>query len=319
MAGDYADGVWRYDTTTGWGHISNMQASQLKVDAAGDVYGQFADGIWRWSAATTGWQKLSSLTDKSTNLQVTGGGVLYASFGSAGTWRWSFAGWQQISTQVPTAMVVSNADAFFGSFSTGVAGLWRWTPTAGWGLLSYSRPDQMQTDNDGEVVTIYGASKTEGSPVGIWRWGPSVGWQLLSTDVPDAITVSTNDAIYENAGVPGIYYLAPGETTFTHVSYADASNSNLIALPNGGLFDQFSTNGVTFSGWYYNADVDVEAWTEVITNANVLQWGSGNDNDVFLNYGSGGVWQWGPSFTSHLIGSSYPAYITTQGAEYSAY
>jgi hypothetical protein len=55
MAGVYADGTWRYDTTAGWTHISDRQASILDVDDAGNVVGRFTDGVWRWTAATASW------------------------------------------------------------------------------------------------------------------------------------------------------------------------------------------------------------------------------------------------------------------------
>src|SRR5262249_50909249 len=96
MAADYTDGLWRWDSTAGCGHISGGHATRLDVDDAGDVYGQFSNGIWRWSASTLGWQKLSDL--QATTFQVTAGGVFYGDFGATGLWRWSFAGWQKLSS-----------------------------------------------------------------------------------------------------------------------------------------------------------------------------------------------------------------------------
>src|SRR5262245_2513030 len=107
VAGNFADGVWRFDTSTGWAHISNLQATRLDVDDAGDVYGKFSDGLWRWSAATASWAKLSSLAVD--QFQVTAGGVLYGDFQSSSVWRWApSTGWMKLSSLDVGLMTVSD-------------------------------------------------------------------------------------------------------------------------------------------------------------------------------------------------------------------
>jgi hypothetical protein len=289
MAGDYADGVWRWDTSAGWAHISTQQATKLTVDNAGDVYGKFSDGLWRWDAGTSGWQKLSALP--ATDFQVTGGGVLYGDFGAAGVWRWSFAGWQKLSDQDVVSFKVSDSDAFFGSFNTGSFGTWRWTPTAGWSLLTSSRPDQLATDAAGDFVGVYNLEAPP-SAHGTWRWNPTTGWARLSTDVT-TIAVSADGVIYEARNAAGLWRLDPNQSgaTFTQVSMDDMSSSTFVALPDGGLFlDFYVTGAAAFTGWVYNGT----GWAKVIDNLdNTMNMVGGQDHDeVFFNDGAGGTWHW---------------------------
>src|SRR5262249_47045278 len=148
MAANYSDGTWRYDTTVGWTHLSNLTSAGFEVDNAGNVFARYsgaAAGLWRWSASAMSWQKLSNLDTNAFRADTNGD--LYASFGASGPWRWSPAtGWSLLSTLGTNTFVVADNDAYFGRFDTGSVGTWRWTPSAGWSLLTSNRPDVLRTD-----------------------------------------------------------------------------------------------------------------------------------------------------------------------------
>jgi hypothetical protein len=299
MAGSYADGVWRYDTTAGWAHISTMKAGHLDVDDAGDVYGKFTNGLWRWSAATASWAKLSDLPVD--YFQVTAGGVLYGNFLSADrasyadTWRWApSGGWALLSNLFPTDFAVSDSDAFFGRFTTGVQGTWRWTPSAGWSRLSSSLSSQLCPDAAGNLVVSYRASAIGSAAAGTWRWTPAGGWARLSNAEPWYLAVSDNGAVYENRAAAGLWYLGAGQSSFTRISDSNATYSIPIALPDGSLFDHYSADGgKTYNGWYYSAATG--SWAKVVndtTKDGVIM--VGKDGDVFLTGVPHGLRRWAP-------------------------
>jgi hypothetical protein len=309
MAGDYPDGVWRYDTSTGWSHISNEQpAGPMALDGNGDVYGTFSDGLWRWDAGTSGWQKLSGL--KPLEINVTAGGVLYGVFANDGLWRWSFAGWQQLSAQTPDLMAVSDSDAFFGRFDTGTAGTWRWTPTQGWSLLSASRPDgKISADAAGDLVAGYSLFIPAGQQ-GTWRWSPTTGWARLST-ATDAFSLSDNGVIYQNQGAGGIWRWAPGQVAFTQISTANSTASFFIALPDGGLFEDFAIPKTAHnSGWYYSAAGN---WAQVIPDLDSATFVvGGKDDAIFIANDNMGTWLWSPTLGYQQLGSQQPSWIKSQ-------
>jgi hypothetical protein len=310
MAGNYADGIWRWDSSAGWAHISTQQASTLVVDDAGDVFGQFSTGVWRWDAGTKGWQLLSYQSQNS-DLAVTGSGVLYANFASMGVWRWSLAGWQKLSDFNDTGgLTVSNSDALFATFTKGVAGTWRWTPTQGWSLLSNFAGHNHATDNAGDFFAIFDGFEIDAGHVGTWRWTPSGGWQRLTSIGPENINVSNNGAIYENRAAGGIWYLAPGQTTFTQITNLAAGSSLLHPLPNGGLFDVYRV-GSQSSGWYFNASTG--NWSLLISDlSNFSDSVVGKDSDVFIALTGAGLWQWGPTIPYHQLGAQNPMGLTSQ-------
>jgi hypothetical protein len=279
MAADYADGVWRYDTTAGWAHISNLQASLLDVDDAGDVYGAFSSGLWRWSAATASWSHPSSLMVN--QFQVTASGILYGDFVGSGLWRWdpSSNGWAHLSDLHPSTfpgIAVSDSDAFFGYFSTGSVGTWRWTPTAGWSLLTAYQPAQFQTDTAGDFVGDFTAAGVAGT----WRWSPTAGWARLSTTAPISIAVSANGAIFEDRGTNGLWRAAPGATSVTQIDSTSAAF--LTALPDGSLFAKRYVSG-DYSGWYWNSSEPGFGLFRFLPSIDsVAERGIGKDGDLFF-------------------------------------
>jgi hypothetical protein len=312
MAGNYTDGVWRYDDIAGWAHISVNKASQLDVDDAGDVYGKFADGLWRWQASTASWMKLSNLSDQ--QFQVTGSGILYGDFGTVGTWRWSLSdGWMRLTNNDVTLMAVSDSDTFFGRYDTGTVGTWRWTPTAGWSILSSNRPDQLQADDAGNLVGVYN-NYISATQKGTWRWNPTIGWERLSTAAPLAIDVSDNGTVFENRGAGGLWRWTPASNMFTEISSANMHTaSTLFALPDGSLYLDFDNgSGATprYNGWYWNAGT---GWVEIFPDStNIYPAVVGKDGDIYLDHSTGGTWQWGPSIAAHQIGILDPTFLASQ-------
>jgi hypothetical protein len=291
VAGNFHDGVWRYDTSAGWTHLSNLQATALTVDDSGDVFGRFSDGLWRWTASTASWAHLSNLTVQ--QYGVTSSGNLYGDFGTSGVWRWnSSTGWMQISTLDASLIAVPGSDAFLGRFDeAGAVGTWRWTPTVGWSLLTGNLPDQLQTDAAGDMVGLFGINIATAQR-GTWRWSPTSGWARLSTAAPISLSVSVNGAIFEDRGTSGIWRWAPGASSFTQIDSTDASGDAVVAMPDGGLYLRRHASGDTnASGWYWNGGIGL---VKIINDATgILAEGLGKDGDLFFyHFGFNDVDYW---------------------------
>jgi hypothetical protein len=311
MAGSYPDGVWRYDTSAGWNHISDRTAIVLHVDDTGDVYGAFSDGLWRWDATSTSWAHLSNLNIQ--QFRVTAAGVLYGDFGTQGVWRWDASGWMQLTALDVGQMAVSNSDAFFGRFDeTGAQGTWRWTPAAGWSLLTGNRPDQLQTDAAGDMVGLFNTFIASGQQ-GTWRWNPTAGWARLSTTAPENISVSLDGAIFENQGTNGIWRAAPGASFFTQIDATDETDSSFRALPDGGLYLNNHDAAIGhFVGDYWNGGV---GFVTIISDAtSIVLLGVGKDGDLFFDGFKTGTGYWSLESAYHTLtgNSEVPTTIGSQ-------
>jgi hypothetical protein len=307
MAGRYADGTWRYDTTAGWSHISNMSpTATLSVDDAGDVYGSYSNGTWLWVASTASWMKLSNLTAGS--IQVTADGVLYGAFGSNGLWRWApTSGWMKLSDLdvAEYHYVVSDSDAFFGGFDqSGAQGTWRWTPGAGWSMLTANRADILQTDTAGEFVGSFGTYIAAGQR-GTWRWNPTSGWARLSTTAPSDLSVSSNGTIYQSfAG--NVWRAAPGAASFTQIGFNQASGINLNALPDGSLVErQNQSSPITpslYTDWYWSPSFQGLGFVKIINDTLFITlYGVGKDGDVFFFDFTHGTGYWSLQSPYHVL------------------
>jgi hypothetical protein len=310
VVGWYPDGVWRYDTTAGWAHISTEKSTLMYVDGAGDVFGRFSDGLWRWDAATTNWQKLTD--ELPGEFQVTTGGVVYGSFPN-GTWRWSFDGWQQISPFQYISSAVSNSDAFFGSYSDGTPGTWRWTPTTSWSLLSQAVGQALQADDAGDLVAGFGYGA--GSHTSTWRWSPGSGWLFLPPAPAQVFpfSVSANGTIFQDRGAGGIWRASPGATSFTQISTSNThTHSQLYALPDGNLLlglDNGPGANPQINGWYWNAS---SGWHLLPINSVFVGFAIDKVGDVFYGPGDLGTWMWSPSGGAQQIGPASPAILFSQ-------
>jgi hypothetical protein len=311
VAVSYPDGTWRYDTTAGWSHISNLRPVGLDVDDAGNVFAQYAygaltDGIWRWSAATASWAKLTSLPGA---FNVTSGGVLYGGFGSSGTWRWSpTTGWALLSNLPPADFTVSDSDAFFGYYY-GSAGTWRWTLASGWQRLTSSTGYAPRSDAAGDFFGIYSAAGQQGT----WRWSPTAGWARLSTIDAISIVVSASGAVYEKRGANGVWYAAPGAASVTQIDSTRALDYDLTVLPDGSLFisrdDSLFINrddGVRYNAYYWSPRLAGLGVFKLFQSDNLFSYPSvGKDGELFFGDhtpGATGLGLWSPTSPYHLLG-----------------
>jgi hypothetical protein len=311
MAGVYADGTWRYDTTADWAHISNMTASLLDVDDAGDVYGRFSDGVWRWTAATASWQKLSNFDVA--QVAVTASGIFYGEFSGQGVWRWSpSTGWMHLTNLDSGLLAVSDSDTLFGRFDTGTPGTWRWTVASGWSLLTASRPDILQTDAAGDMAAVY-ASSVAVTQKGTWRWSPTTGWAHLSSAAPFNMLMSTSGAIFESRGSTGLWRADLGASTFTQIDSTDSTSDTIAALPDGGLFVNRKLAGDThYSGWYWNGGIGM---VKIIPDTtSIFMEGIGKDGDIFFNSTTAGTGYWSLYAAYHALSGNteYPDFLTAQ-------
>jgi hypothetical protein len=277
-AADFVDGVWRWDSTVGWSHISNLQATQLKVDDQGNVIGTFSDGLWRWNA-TTGWSHPSNLIAQ--DLGVAGNGVIYGDFGASGTWRYdpSSGNWALLSSADPTSIAVSRSDSFFGVYNSPSVGVWNWTPQHSWSLLTQSLPDTIATDDRGEFIGVFN-TQVSLAVQGIWLWSRDDGFQRLTTSVPQELAVSADGTIFADLGGSGIWRVGPHSTDFRQISIADPSA--IAALPGGDLFAVI--NG---QGFFYSSAS--QQWFPVTVNlSTATAIAVGSDTDLFVDEGAAG-------------------------------
>jgi hypothetical protein len=122
VVGEFAgDGVWRYDDFHGWqqltgadaslvaigdnGVVTGANASQLSVDAVGNVVGEYSGvGVWRYED-TQGWIQLTPVDAGG----VAGGAIgdVIASFNGYGLWLYDDArGWLQITPANPALIAI---------------------------------------------------------------------------------------------------------------------------------------------------------------------------------------------------------------------
>lgn len=281
-AANFADGVWRYDTSIGWTHLTTQLATQLRVDDAGNVAGTFANGLWRWTASA-GWQQLSTLTAQ--DFQVSQTGVLYGDFGSSGTWRWSAAaGWQFLSPLDANRFAVADTnttgsyagfpyqvtgpDAIYAVYANGT---WRWSPDVGWNLLTTNRPDLIDTDNLGSLVANFSVGTT-----GSWRWNSYNGWKRLSYWSIEALAVSRDGTVYEDRGNAGVHKL-PIDGDFSQISSANATV--FTALPNGDLFISIGSQS-----WLHSKAANT--WALLAISGTPTEAAVGKDGDLFVDAGA---------------------------------
>jgi hypothetical protein len=313
MAGTYNDGTWRYDTTAGWAHISTLKADILDVDDGGDVYAEYIpgnanNGLWRWSASTMTWQKLSDLL--ANRIQVTADGILYGTFGSNGTWRWSpTTGWDKLSGFISNVFAVSDSDAFFGSYAAGSVGIWRWTTGSGWQLLTSSQSTFVKTDASGDMVALFGTSGQQG----LWRWNPNSGWARLDTVFANSFGVSGNGAIYESRGPGGLWYAAPGDSSFTEIDSAAQTSANVFALPDGSLYVSRS-DGTQINSWRWSPREQGLGFVKIISNSlNIFPVIVGKDGDLFFKDGTTpGTGYWSLNSVYHTISNKTPSFLASQ-------
>jgi hypothetical protein len=306
MAGNWADGVWRWDSVAGWGHISDQQATQLTVDSAGNVFGTFADGTWRWSAATMGWQKMSELQAEA--IGVSSGGVFYGAFGSAGTWRWSFDGWQQISSLDAEAFVVAGNDTFFGSFATASVGTWRWTPTNGWLLMTSNRPDSLQTDPSGDFLGVF-QTHIDAAAAGTWVWSSAQGWRR-DTTVWAQVELGTTGMLLQDRGTLGLWGSLPFVGAASSVHLSGSTSDGMWPLANGDFLLVLASASASATLFH---DSSSGVFNSISANATALSFiVAGKDGDAFLAFAGAGVWQWSSAGGLVLLGGADPTLMASQ-------
>lgn len=307
-AANFTDGVWRWDNSVGWSHISNQQATQLTVDDGGNVIGSFADGFWRWNPSS-GWALLSNLTTAQ-DFGVAGNGVIYGDFGANGTWRWdpSF-GWGLLSSADPTGITVSRSDSFFGVYDSPSVGVWNWNPEHSWSLLTQSRPDSFETDDEGEFIGVF-STDVGAALQGTWRWQRNDGFERLSSVVPENLAVSADGTIYEDRGGAGLWQVESGDDEFQRIT--NQNPTALVPLPEGDLFAIFGN-----AAWYYSASS--EEWTPVgIDVTNIEEIAVGLGDELFIDYGAAGGLRYRSFDGNFQISNLDPSNLASQNGTYPA-
>jgi hypothetical protein len=131
--------------------------------------------------------------------------------------------------------------------------------------------------------------------------------------------VSANGAIYENRGTGGLWYAAPGATSFTEIDSATQNTEGLYALPDGSVYiDRYDSVAAHYRGWYWSPNLQGLGIVNVIADTTAVYPPSvGKDGDVFLTESSsgpdgGGTGYWSPRSAYHTLGNTIPGFLASQ-------
>ena len=99
VVGDFSTGVWRYEPSTGWQHLTTAHASLLAAGSNGEVVGEFSTGVWRYKDST-GWQHLTWYDSSQVGISSsTYYGEVVGEFQGGGVWEYNdYTGWTQLTS-----------------------------------------------------------------------------------------------------------------------------------------------------------------------------------------------------------------------------
>jgi uncharacterized delta-60 repeat protein len=214
LASDFAgSGVWRYEDTTGWQQLLNVDAKLLKVDDGGDVAADFAGhGLWRYED-NTGWVQLTG--GEASIIGIDDGGGLVAEFPGMGVWRYTDqAGWTQLTGGDANKLAVDAAGDFVANFPGN--GVYRHTDASGWQFLSPASAGWLRIDASGALLADFASQ-------GIWRYSNQAGWQQLTGVDSGTVSMADNGDFVADFTGSGVWRWEAG-SGWSHLSTSDASS-----------------------------------------------------------------------------------------------
>jgi len=119
------------------------------------------------------------------------GSLLYADYGSSGTWMWNGDAWVKLSLDDPQNMAASGSLLYA---DYGSSGIWMWNGSI-WTKISEADPQDMAA-SDSLLYADYG-------PSGTWMWNGSA-WTTLSPDDPQSMAVA-GSFLYADYGPSGTW------------------------------------------------------------------------------------------------------------------
>ncbi len=227
-------GVWRYDSATGWQQLTPADASQVAVDARGDVVAEFSGyGVWRYEDST-GWQQLTPAD--AAQVGISGNGIVAAELPGYGVWRFEDAtGWAQL-TPANASQIAVAGNGIVAAELPGY-GVWRYEDATGWQQLTPANASQGAVDAGGDVAV-------ELPGYGVWRYEDAGGWQQLRSADASSLSISGAGVVAAEFSGAGVWRYEDG-TGWEQLTPADASQVAVDA--NGDVAGDFGIDGV----WLY--------------------------------------------------------------------
>ena len=238
------EGVWRYSASTGWQSLHTADASQVAVDARGDVVGEFPGyGVWRYEDAI-GWRQLTAA--EATQVAIAGNGIVAAEFQGYGVWRFEDAvAWQSLHTGDASQVAVDARGDVAGEFPG--YGVWRYEDATGWQQLTAAEAAQVAIAGNGIVAAEF-------SGYGVWRYEDATSWRQLTAAQATGVAVDASGDVAAEFSGYGVwrYEDAAG---WQHLTTSDAAQVGIAA--DGAVAAEFSPWGV----WLFDG-----AWQQLTAN-----------------------------------------------------
>jgi hypothetical protein len=138
------------------------------------LYADFgSSGTWMWNQNDTTWTKLSPSNPEN---MVASGLFLYADFGPSGIWMWNGSNWTKLTPSDPENIVASGS-LLYADFGPG--GIWMWNGS-NWSSLTPSDPQKMVASGS-LLYADFGSG-------GLWLWDGS-NWSKLTPSDPESMVV----------------------------------------------------------------------------------------------------------------------------------
>jgi hypothetical protein len=227
------EGVWRYRDATGWApltlpaNLAGVNATQLGIDAAGDVFALLPGGAsdaGLLEHTDAGWHQLTPLAPSA--LAVNANGQVVGAFFGLGVYLHNSTGWTQLTGSQATLLSMGGAGDVVGQF--GSLGVYRYTDANGWQSLSLPQAlagatlSQLAVNAAGAVAGVFAGQ-------GVYLYTSSTGWQVLPLPSP-ATGVEPTLLAFDGLGdlvaeVPGhgLYRYRNGAWSNVGSTTADAS------------------------------------------------------------------------------------------------
>jgi hypothetical protein len=236
-------GVWRWNSASGWQQLTTGNATQVAIDARGDVAGEFSGGgVWRFEDST-GWQQLT--TANAAALAIAGPGDVAISISGAGVWRFEDAtGWREVTTATASAVGIDNAGDVAGEFSG--FGVWRFKDATGWAQLTTADASHLVMGGNGGVAGVFAGA-------GVWRFEDGTGWRQLTTADATSLAINARGDVAGQFGSSGVWRFQDG----TGWAQLTTGNAGQVAIDDSGaVAGEFSGGGV----WLYS---DAARWKQL--------------------------------------------------------
>jgi subtilisin-like proprotein convertase family protein len=228
-------GLFEYTTSNNqWSLLTTTYASQLAMDATGDVFGVFGVGLFEHTASGA-WAELTGSVPS--NIAVDAAGDVAGVF-SVGLYEYKHATgtWTQLDKTSPApgieaSMVgIDTAGDVFADFPT--EGVWEYTAAKGkWAQLLTTDATALAVDASGDLaVELPGAAV----PGVYFLAAKTTTPTLLSSDQASRLTIDATGDVVAQFPDAGVEEYASGGNQFTSLT---TSNATLVAADNGGNTD----------------------------------------------------------------------------------